>query len=51
MPQFKFERAKLSNWIESDQFVDFASDKFEENLVTEQKRAIGGPETQKTTRL
>ena len=40
MPQFK--KAKSSNWIESDQFSDFASDKFEENPVTEPKKAVGG---------
>ena len=40
MPQFK--KAKSSNWIESDQFNDFASDKFEENPVTEPNKAAKG---------
>ena len=40
MPQFK--KAKSSNWIESDQFGDFASDKFEENPVTEPNKAVKG---------
>ena len=40
MPQFK--KAKSSNWIESDQFDDFASDKFEENPITEPNKAVKG---------
>ena len=41
MPQFK--KAKSSNWIESDQFNDFPSDKFEENPVTEPNKAVKHP--------